>query len=562
MTDRRVPLTIGVTGHRDLLADEIPGIEIALRALFDRLESSYPDTPLRLITPLAEGGDRIAALVARQRGIPLVVPLPVPLEDYLQDFATAESRDEFHALCEGATVLDLCTMADHPAGEDRSRSYARAGIYTSDHCQILVAVWDGKQTSRPGGTADVVDYHQFGQMTRLGERMDARRGLAQDDTDLVFHIVCSRDRVDGEPAEGLQPGNSRWLIADPERVEVDEIPVALDMMIRRTGTFNRDVAGGVAEASPRDVLPGWREDLAEREDLARTADYFSRADRLAVHFRRRYRVTLRTLYALAALMGIAFIAYADLDRRSMIAAYLALFFVGFAIYRLAGRREWHRRFLDYRALAEGLRVQFYWRLAGVSGHTRNDFAYDNFLHKQDVEIGWIRNVMRFAGAPGEAFGPPDDEVDRVVENWIGESSGTGQLGYFESRCRSHRQHVARTDRLVAVTLWVGIAITLVLALFQYRLQETWVTAMVVAMGILPLLAAVRKAYAHKVAEKELLKQYQFMLEIYSTARFRLSRCESTEQKREILRALGEASLDEHAEWILIHRERPLEPGKL
>ncbi|MDX1626840.1 MAG: hypothetical protein R3323_10025, partial [Wenzhouxiangellaceae bacterium] len=273
------------------------------------------------------------------------------------------------------------------------------------------------------------------------------------------------------------------------------------------------------------------------------------------------------LYLLAALMGTAFIAYADLDRPSMIFAYLALFFLGWMIYRVAAAREWHRKFLDYRALAEGLRVQFYWRLAGVSGQVRNDFAYDNFLQKQDVEIGWIRHVMRYAGAPdAPRCGTGNDDtgaaqVDAVIRHWVGEAGG-GQLGYFEDRCRKHERHARRTDRLVQVTLWAGIGITVALALFQGRLDDASVTAMVAAMGILPLAAAVREAYAHKVAEKELLRQYRFMLRIYRAARFRLDRSRTVEQKRELLRALGEAALEEHAEWILLHRERPLEPAKL
>lgn len=53
-----------------------------------------------------------------------------------------------------------------------------------------------------------------------------------------------------------------------------------------------------------------------------------------------------------------------------------------------------------------------------------------------------------------------------------------------------------------------------------------------------------------------------MLDIHRIARFRLSRCTSDDQKRELLGALGEAALDEHAEWILIHRKWPLEPGTL
>ena len=33
-------------------------------------------------------------------------------------------------------------------------------------------------------------------------------------------------------------------------------------------------------------------------------------------------------------------------------------------------------------------------------------------------------------------------------------------------------------------------------------------------------------------------------------------------QRRVLKALGQAALDEGAEWLLMHRERPLEPGKL
>lgn len=559
--DRSVPLTLGVTGHRDLVAAEIPVIENRLRELFQQLAKRYRDTPLRLLTPLAEGGDRIAARVARECGIDLLVALPMPPAEYEKDFADAASRRAFREFLEDATVVDVRAAREVVDG-GRDQAYAQAGIYSSDHCQILIAIWDGKAAQLVGGTADVVEYHQFGDTVAVDKGLHGRRGLAKDDTDLVYHVVCSRDREHGAPADGLRPGTARWLVADPDRVEVEGLPKSLDRMIVRTGEFNRDLARIGDKAEPARVLPGWRDDLADQPDLARTADYFACADLLATRYAKRYRAALRMLYLLAALMGMAFIAYADLNRPSMIAGYLGLFFAGFVLYRIASGLHWHRKFLDYRALAEGLRVQFYWRLAGVSGHLRNDFAYDNFLQKQDVEIGWIRNVMRFAGAPEDRLAGREPDVDGVIDHWIGETGGNGQLGYFEARCKTHRRHVARTDRLVAVTLWVGIVITVVLALFQYRLNEFLLTGMVAAMGMLPLLAAVREAYAHKVAEKELLKQYTFMLDIYRMACFRLSRCTSMEDKRELLRALGEAALDEHAEWILVHRERPLEPGKL
>ncbi|MFI4970531.1 MAG: hypothetical protein ACHP7D_10015, partial [Lysobacterales bacterium] len=74
-------------------------------------------------------------------------------------------------------------------------------------------------------------------------------------------------------------------------------------------------------------------------------------------------------------------------------------------------------------------------------------------------------------------------------------------------------------------------------------------------------AAVREAYAYRKADKELIKQYRFMRRIFANARAALDRTHDAAAQREILRALGEASLAEHAEWTLMHRDRPLERAR-
>lgn len=556
-----VPLTLGVTGHRNLVAAEVPEIEARLRELFEQLRRRFPDVPLRLLSPLAEGADRVAARIAQAAGIELVVALPFEVNEYERDFEHPESLREFREL------LSIASSVEVIGGEpDRSRTecYARVGAYVSDHCQILIAVWDGKPGTRPGGTAEIVDYHQFGSLPGLELVRSADRLLAGDQTDLVAHVVCSRNCSNGSPADGLRPGRLRWLIAEPDRQVVDDIPVDRARMFARTGQFNRDCARWVPDPDPAGLLPGWSGEMNSQPDLVRTGMYFAAADQLANQFRSRYRRALKLLHVVAILMGVAFIAYADLGQHWTIIAYLFLFCAGLVLYQIANHHEWHRKFLDYRALAEGLRIQFYWRLAGVSGQLRNDFAYDNFLHKKDVEIGWIRNVMRFASAPRSSIEPVSStaSLNDVIGWWIGDSAGPGQLGYFEARCANHHRHVRNTRTLVAASLWGGFGLTVLLILFQRTIDPTLVNAMVAGMGLLPLIAAVREAYAHKVAESELLKQYRFMLGVYRQARFHLDHSTELVEKRRILRALGEAALDEHAEWLLTHRERPLEPGKL
>ena len=64
-------LTIGVTGHRDLLEEEIPELKKVVREFFLKLKKDFSDLDLQLITPLAEGSDRLVSDVALELGIDL-----------------------------------------------------------------------------------------------------------------------------------------------------------------------------------------------------------------------------------------------------------------------------------------------------------------------------------------------------------------------------------------------------------------------------------------------------------------------------------------------------------
>jgi hypothetical protein len=88
------------------------------------------------------------------------------------------------------------------------------------------------------------------------------------------------------------------------------------------------------------------------------------------------------------------------------------------------------------------------------------------------------------------------------------------------------------------------------------------TSLVAMIGVLAIIAAARESYAWRRADKELIKQYRFMRNIFTGARAALDAEPDPQERREILGALGEAALAEHAEWALMHRERPLEHGKL
>lgn len=571
--DDRLRLFVAVTAHRDLVAAETPTIESRVEDCFRELAAAFPDLPLTLLTPLAQGGDQLAARVAERMRVPFLAVLPMAQEEYERDFATAASLVEFRRLLARAEqVISLPTAPgnDPPphAGRARDIQYAQLGVFLSNHCQVLLALWDGKDGVRLGGTGQVVRFHLTAVMPGFEADSSPASLLADNENDLVFHVACSRDRPDGEPASGLAAGESAWFCSRRDGARSPGVPDDYRELLDRLQTFARDWRD--KEAQVEECSTGLLDEAPDLElpsGAALTDRLFRAADGLAVYYQRRVHGSLRAVHVLAVLMGLVFLLYTEYDGPNyMVLAFLALFFAGVAVHLTGELRDWHRKYLDYRALAEGLRVQLYWNLSGIVDAFSVEFAYDNFLQHEDVDLGWIRHVMRKASLErrrGQA--PQADWLDWVIGQWIGDAgggAGQGQLAYYSRKERENGLRYRRTSLLGALCLWTGIGIAVLLLVSGVERESGPHRLLLVLMGALPLVAGVWDAYSHKRAEKELIRQYAFMGRVFRKARKLLDGSGDVGFRRRVLKALGQAALNEGAEWLLMHRERPLEYGKL
>ena len=143
---------IGVTGHR--LLSDLDKIREGVAQAFNLLLGAFPNHSLIIISPLAEGTDRLVAEYGlSQAGGKLIVPLPMPLPIYLSQFSSETSRREFsRLLAQADLVVDLPPLAD------RHQAYRAVGRYIVDQCDVLIAVWDGQEAQGVGGTGEVVAY--------------------------------------------------------------------------------------------------------------------------------------------------------------------------------------------------------------------------------------------------------------------------------------------------------------------------------------------------------------------------------------------------------------------
>ena len=139
-----------MTGHRFLA--EVDKLRAGVDRALDEIERAFAGRELQVVSPLAEGADRLVAEAVLQRGGDLVVPLPLPIDDYLQDFEAEESKAEFQRLLERAAE-----MIELPATPTRNEAYEQVGLYVLDNCDVLIAVYDGQPSQGRGGTADIVE---------------------------------------------------------------------------------------------------------------------------------------------------------------------------------------------------------------------------------------------------------------------------------------------------------------------------------------------------------------------------------------------------------------------
>jgi hypothetical protein len=449
------------------------------------------------------------------------------------------------------------------AGNDeraRSMAYAEAGMFISAHCHILLAIWDGEPSDKLGGTAQIVYFQHYDRLPGIAENVPRTSlFLTDDESDLVYHVRCARRGNAGSTSP--KPVTAEWFTADTANPRTDMLPERYVQIFERTDEFNRDIERWQSGGKPFIDALGAPPDTPSKPAAAIVARYFGVADTLANGFQRLVSLSLRLIYVLAVLTALAFILYSELSGfDEMIYVFLGLLLLGSLTAGLAGRRHWHRKYLEYRVLAEGLRVQYYWTVAGIHGDSHSKFAYDNFLRQRDMQLGWIRNVMRIAGVPGDAHrnGVDPQGLRYTVDHWIGTQDGGGQLAYYRHKASFRHKANVLTERLSRACLWVGILIAAALAFRDAGFADVTKNQLIVLMGILPLIAGVAEAYTQRKATRELSKQYRFMARVFGNARRRIDEANSDNERREVLLGLGEAALTEHAEWILTHRER--EPG--
>ncbi|MBV8530396.1 MAG: hypothetical protein JO104_03690 [Candidatus Eremiobacteraeota bacterium] len=564
-----LPLVVGVTGHRDLDAKDTAAIVAQVRELFVTLERRCPHTPVILLSSLAEGADRLVAQTALECGAELYVVLPMPVALYEQDFTSPHSLAEFRQLMSRSYDSSVAPMGRQHDNEEaqtpgpaRDLRYAAAGAFLVSYSQILIALWDGNQDEMPGGTSQIVRFALRGVPAKfLGGPMEALRA---NETGAVYHVAVRRQS--SAPSNGFLSGTAwRYPGSDASPEAVEAARTAFEENLRNLERFNRDAVTAPIEwqrALSSGYLLTSQQEASLKVDgaLAYTRTLFGQADALALRCRNGTHAATIVIFGAIGIATVLFSLYTNVLNRifSLYLAFMGVVAAAFCVDLLIARRRMQDRFQDYRALAEGLRVQFYWRLAGIP-----ESVYDHYLARQEGELNWIRSAMRaarFRRHSDADVAVPAEKMRGVLEIVLGQWIND-QVAYFSRAVGKERELANRIKSGATFCLVVTAIVALALAIVDFKglVQIHPYLVMVLTMALAG--AGLFTGYAQKRAHEEHARRYQRMYVLYSMAGDRVTfflREGEIAAARGVLVQLGREALAETCDWLLLHRERQID----
>lgn len=485
MSIQTIPVIVGITGHRNIVDEDKPKIKArvieSLREIQTFCKSTKKngkDTPIIMLNGFAQGADMLCAEAAFELGIDVYAVLPREEDKYLESFDNQTDKQKLHGYIQKAKRVILAPdmeknkewLQTHSDISDDSYEYRQLGIYIAEHSHILIALWDGNspKTQFGCGTYEVIKFaleHNY-----LNREHLFTPGLIND-TAVVW--IKSRRQGDGSEADirktwltsnlaersGRDDGNNDHLVVS------NEPPAFLRDIIKKTVKYNEK---GFTLAENKVKL--WKE-TQELDDYRKSLRYhYAKADERSYNGNQtKYLLFLRLLAIAASLVALTFLIYDDASLSYMIFPCTVLIGIIVVLNLVGARKAYHKDYIEYRAFAEALRIQFYLSICSNEIPVA-DSVCELYSWGQKVEFVWIDKAVRALSVLCEANRLAIDS-SKAIETWIGTSvKPKGQLQYHREKIKTNTKMARRYDILskclLGTTLLIYAAI-LVLEISAY-----------------------------------------------------------------------------------------------
>ena len=565
--NRTIPVIVGITGHRDIRREDEDKLRKAVREELKKLQAVCPHSRLVVLTSLARGADMLCAGVAEEMGFPLYIVLPMEKETFAnaQQFTDLEQR-EFNNFCEKAERLFVTSITEEapdtevaavekelpdPRSNRAIQSldkevlkriydhlYRQAGIYIISHCHVLLALWDGVKSEKAGGcgTADIIKSSLKGAYYPI-----SGVSFRSASNEAVIHIFTPRG-VHAEKEAGTVSREGNWT--------------AVEEVIQKTDKFNALSSQINIDESNFYLLP---KDYKEKNDpvLEHINSIYHISDTLSTMAQTEYRKALKWMAVLGTIITFSFLLYDEAEMTWLILACGLALLAAYYYQRKASKSDCHENHLEYRVLAEDLRVQANLRYAGSQLQVANLLPWT-----QQEETAWIMDALcaLTAGDRPEEGGDIEAVKESIKKYWLDD-----QLAYHKKKILSQEKDNAGHERIIKGALRFSILLYVITLLFEIicgglLIQpvisvsdiEVWRSGFKVFLGTASVAALFAANYYGKLSPQRILSDHRKMANFYERMSMLLEN--NPDLPEEVLTTLAREMLIENGNWYSYQKD--------
>lgn len=577
---------IGITGHRDLNKDTFKQLSEKISIFLTDIKQKLPNTPIKIISGMADGADRIIVKEGLKQNIAIDVIQPMPdslyqadfSEDSWQEFKSVIADDNVTTKVLPTTFIDIESAKEQ--GGTRDKLYHALGQYIVEQSNLVVAIWDGVNSGLKGGTADVVlSYLQakdiYEEISNDAVKFTNNSVPVNECSPSVYWLPVSSEKehyhqlTEGQIQANYITGKQGSYIVKRQR----NMPEHLNIEIKELNDYNLQFQQAIKSgelSTEYSLLASYKNSENEPKSrfLKQIDDEFLKADSLAMLNQNKSDGQFKLFAYMAALMGLFFLVYAKIvASKLLLIGYLFLFVLGWFFFKSSEKNQWFTRHLSARVFAETLRTQFYLTLIDKQHTTKVTQLMDDTGITQFKGTSWLKQsvIALFSSQREQATDCSEKQKEEnmrfTCQNWLED-----QAKYFDKKAKSLSAHHHKLEKIKGM-LFIGSAIaTISLILFKYQLAGFVLfahvdakTFTVLLMGLLPFWLAVWELYQNKMAIKELLWQYRNQSIVFNQAQREVENATTLEQKSEILSTLAHRSMMENYIWIIQRYHREHEP---
>lgn len=521
-------ILIGVTGHRDNVLTDYLKRSIR-RALTEEIQKVIPKNKkivtrhsYKIITPLADGADRIVAIEAMELlNAEMEVILPFRKEEYKETFFHDVSREEFEQLLLKAkrieTLIKVPLTVKFPGkelSECRQIAYKNVGNAVIDNCDILIALWDGVTTNKVGGTADIVN-----------------TARAKGKTIIIISSETPH-RISIEKGNNLIRDKYYWIalfnnyrITDEDKISYEN-NIAKDLFVKVNNVLNQTNIKLVKE----NLLP-----------------FYVRASVIAKKYQSLFKSTGISVFVLSPLavaavaLSILFLHYSSL----FFLIELVLLSTIISLIIFADRYKAHAKWIKNRFLAERIRCAIFFIICGFKPKQVSTSTY----YKKDWTFEIYEEIIKSIDVvPGYDHGHYPDLLEYINVNWIKKQISFHQK--VSERSRKNNKILETCGWLVFISALIAAAIHLFVGYTGIEFKHPWISDYIIFAAItLPALGASLEAIRNHREYARTADRSEKMVKALNELLKESESVKSLNELENYLSKIENVMLSENQDWI-------------